>query len=376
MSNIGQNAENAKNELKVFFITSNQKHLDEKLQYTLEKRNGMSNLIKMETIPFRYDNRENFTIKIFSFEIKPSELLPELQDKTTKKYRAKIHLIQKRNYLSDGDFIGYILFKNNKNNFIYDFKFENRNTWLNSQPPVSLNLNLKEQFVYYAKLLKKMKIKIGDDLAKALVLDTENFFFGKEKEFYLDFFLEVFKMCFKERLAKPLLITFKPDKVKIPKKMNKDDYSGLLNLISKNIKIITNNSPGVEKFFYTLLLFFKMHFEKETIPDLLKREEIWQYYSVILIEHYNYFKGINLSDKLLDKLLQSNNFTFDKLLGLSNYIHSFEKMLIFINQNCEIIFKLCKEKKTKIKISDFIIVSENDNFSNIIKELTKLIEYQ
>ena len=39
----------------------------------------------METIPFRYDNRENFIIKIFSFEIKSDELSPGDLDINAKK---------------------------------------------------------------------------------------------------------------------------------------------------------------------------------------------------------------------------------------------------------------------------------------------------
>ena len=360
--------------LKVFFIASNQTNLDDKLQYSIEKRKGIFDLVKEKSITYRYNNRENFTIKIFSFNYNPSELAFDSKDQATQKYKAKINLC-KKNVLKSDNFIGKILFKNNKNNFIYDLKFESNN-WFNSAAPVALYLKHSEQFNYYHLLLKELKIKIDDKLSEALILDTQNFFVGQDKKFYFDFFLDVFKFCFKLKIVRPLLMAFKQEKVMIPDKINVKFYSSLLNLISQKLEIINKNAPKIEKHFFFLLLFFKMHYEKETIKDLLKRKEIWKYILEILIVNSNIFKEIEIPDELLNELLKSNNLTPDKLKNILSYINSLEKMLIFLNNNYDFIFNICKNNKVTINLSNYISLKQKDNFNNIAIELEKLINNQ
>ena len=179
------------NNPSVFFITSNQSYIDNKLEYLIIKTEGMNNLEKRISFPHRYDNRENFTIKIFSFNYIPSKLVNIPKDKKAKtnNYKAKIKLIYKG--LINSEYIGEILFKNNgRNNFIYDFKF-NETEWIKKQPPIALNLNRIEQLKYYGALLKELNVKQGEKLSEDLMIDTQNFIVGQDNLSQIKLFLKI-----------------------------------------------------------------------------------------------------------------------------------------------------------------------------------------
>ena len=57
---------------KVFFITSNQSYLDDKLEYELNK-SGMINLKKVLSKIAKH-NREDFTTSVFTFDIIKEDL--------------------------------------------------------------------------------------------------------------------------------------------------------------------------------------------------------------------------------------------------------------------------------------------------------------
>ena len=338
----------------------------------------MNNLEKRISFPHRYDNRENFTIKIFSFNYIPSKLVNIPKDKKTKtnNYKAKIKLIFKG--IINSEYIGEILFKNNgRNNFIYDFKF-NETEWIKRQPPIALNLNRIEQLKYYGALLKELNVKQGEKLSEDLMLDTQNFIVGPDKKYNMKLYMEVFKMSFKQKIIRPLLTAFKPDKVIFEDNLNKKEYSSILNLIYKNPKRISEIAPKKEKFFYTLLLFYRLHYDKDLIQDILNKEEIWKYLTEILLVYYKCLKELNVPDKLINEILHYNNKMndIDTIFVSLSYIHSFENILLFLNNNSDFILESYKKKKTKIKISDFVSPKEEDNLVNINIELEKLIQFQ
>ena len=65
---------------KVFFITSNQTKLDKNIEYTTQKKNFKNILTKNQ----KYRN-ENFTIRVFSFEIIKNDLKDKDKDIQKKK---------------------------------------------------------------------------------------------------------------------------------------------------------------------------------------------------------------------------------------------------------------------------------------------------
>ena len=102
---------------KVFFIICRLPTLNNELQCSLSKEEGIKNL---QTV-FIDNTEQNKIISVYSFDIIPKEL----KKKETQQKKLKIIINIKYNNIN---YIGTILLKENKNNFIYDFKIEYNNT--------------------------------------------------------------------------------------------------------------------------------------------------------------------------------------------------------------------------------------------------------
>jgi len=152
---------------QVFFITSNQTKLDKNIEYYLSK--GRLKNILTKNMKFK---KENFTIKVFSFEI-IKEYLKDIDIKE-KKYKAKIELKQQYNNINSIKFEGIILFKGNRNNFIYDFEFKEYKGWTASySPPIHIRFTKIEQLKIYIEALNYLKIKQDDKLSYDLIRDSQ-----------------------------------------------------------------------------------------------------------------------------------------------------------------------------------------------------------
>ena len=137
---------------QVFFITSNQTKLDKNIEYSSSKRK--LKIIMKKDMKFR---NEHFIIKVFSFEI----IKEHLKDKDIKekKYKAKIELKHYINKFNSITFEGIILFKENRNNFIYDFEFEKFQSWTGDyDPPIHIRFTKCEQLKIYNEALNLLKI--------------------------------------------------------------------------------------------------------------------------------------------------------------------------------------------------------------------------
>ena len=177
---------------KVFFITSNQSKLDKLVDYKVQEKNGVSNFqnIYQETIKYR---REDFTTSVFSFEILPKELKDKDKDNKTKRYKTKVNL----NYKKD-TFDGLVLFKENKNNFIYDLEFQEKKGWTGSTaPPPAIRFSKIDQLKLFNKVLKKkLKVKQADKINLNLILDSQVYLRGQKFDF--DYYLEILKSCYSQ----------------------------------------------------------------------------------------------------------------------------------------------------------------------------------
>ena len=366
----------------VFFITSNQTFINKDLVYSVVKRDGIYNCKQLLDFPYKYNNRENFTIKIHSFQFIQKNLSNQFIDKKSKKYKAIIELKQ-----GSLTFKAEIQFLTIRNNFIYDLRFS-PNEWFGSQPPISLYLKDIEQFNYYVQLLKEMKLKQDSDLYNDLSLNT-HFNYIIDKKYYLNLYLEIFKNCYKAKSIQSLLLGFKPERVMLPTSFNIKSYSSLLNAIAKDPPKILfrekekekknendKKKKTINKCFFTLLLYFKMHYERKTLEELIKKKENEDYFWEILINYKDYFKDINISDNLLNKMLNNNKLDVKIITAALSYIHSFEKILLFINNNRESISKIYIQNKEFIIISNFVTPKETDDLTNINYQLNEIIKYQ
>ena len=128
---------------KVFFITSNETKLDKLMEYQIPKNRGIINLkAGFNNAEFKKEiiyNNLSFSVYINSFEIEPWNLKKEDQDNKTKKYKIKINLKYDECFSSD------ISFRASKNNFIYDFKFnEYKGFFKVYNPPTQINFSQLE----------------------------------------------------------------------------------------------------------------------------------------------------------------------------------------------------------------------------------------
>ena len=133
---------------KVFFIVSNESNIDNDIQYSLINK-GMTNLKKIIS---KYLNN-NVIVSVYCFEFVSKELEKIVKDKETKKYKALINAKYK-NII----FKGIIFFKEIKNNFIYDFKFE-ENEEIKNFNLMYVELSKIDQLKMYSEVFKNIEGK-------------------------------------------------------------------------------------------------------------------------------------------------------------------------------------------------------------------------
>ena len=181
---------NKRGEYKVFFIASNLSSLDNEIKYSLSNANGMINLTQVLKINEKY-NSKNFTTYVFSFDFIRGKLNENDKDINSNRYKAKI-ILQKNNTIFES-FEGIILFKDNKNNFIYDFKLNGINDWTKKiPPPECINYSKKKQLEKFNEALKALKVKQDHQLYKDLIIDSQCYITGQQT-FFLDFYLQILK---------------------------------------------------------------------------------------------------------------------------------------------------------------------------------------
>ena len=200
---------------RVFFITSNQSILEPNIKYLIKDKfasNLNCNLLKKVMY-----KRENFTIHVFSFEVIKNEL--KEKDPNSKAYKSIVTLKFKND-----NFEGIIYFrekkKQNLNNFIYDLEFkENRGWFRKIIPPSSIQFSKAEQLKLYNNMLEKLKIEKNDPISNTLI--TDSIYLINKQKFYLDFYLEIFRACYRNNEVKILLMMLNLQNVMLPEKMEK-----------------------------------------------------------------------------------------------------------------------------------------------------------
>jgi len=360
-----------KDPLKVFLIVSNQESLNDKIEYYLECDNKVISLDKLFT-KFLKNNKKDFIISIYSSSI--NKLGKNNYDKQNKKYKA-IAILKYNNNI----FKGLFFYKEDKSNFIYDLKFEENDQKIS--PPINLNFTKLEQLKLYSELLKELRIKQGEPLSKALLIDSQLFLKGNNSRYHLDFYLEIFKQCYSKKEIKTILMMFKLNRVILPNEMKVKDYSSILKIIEKKPNIIIkycSQNDNEEKYyiiFYTLLLYFNSNYDSEEASYLLSKKELWKYYIQILPMNYKYFQNITLSEELINEILNQTNLNYEIIKGTLSYLDSFEKILIVINKNIEKIFECLKKEGKKLKMSELVNLKMTDNIK-FSSKIEKILKYQ
>ena len=178
-----------KQPFKVFFIASNQTSLDDKLNYSLKRGdNANFQLVISKIVKYK---REDFSIYVFCFDIITKDLNEFDKDKEKKLYKAIIKLQNKDN-IKNPVFEGKIFFKETQNNFIYDFEFEETESFINTfKPPLAIRFNKTEQLKLFCQAMTKLKIKQTHKPFIDLIMTSQKFLIGQK--FTFDFFLQIMK---------------------------------------------------------------------------------------------------------------------------------------------------------------------------------------
>ena len=369
---------------KVFFITSSYSKGSDKLEYSLQKSKALKNLkagLQGEYLTNKMHSNDKYTISVCSFEIVESEI-NDLKDKDTKTYTAKIILKNEKNY----KFEGLITFRyNNKNLFIYDFKFnEYKNFLKKTPPPASIPFTKNETFGIYMEFLKTLKNlkELKEELFIHLIEESRNLIIFKEN-FQLDFFMSIFKACYSRKEIILLLLGYKLEKTLLPDNFNYKSYSSMLDMIDKKPVIIIQHcikqDPNkIYIKFYTLLFYFRRIFEKDKAEKMIQNTDLYQYFADFLPKYPSFFKNLICGEELIKQMFEkySENLNMDLIKGILSYAGSIENVLNIINKNITNIKNCAYNVKKKIIVSKIVKPNESDNLKNIKDEIDKIIKFE
>ena len=311
---------------------------------------------------------------MYSIEIIPKELKD--RDNHSKRYQAKINL----NY-NNIKYVGFIFFKESRNNFIYDFKLEEEKE-KNINSEIFLSLGKLEQLKIFIEVLKKLKIKQSDPLSLDLVADSQVLLIRKNTTYNLDFYLEILMLCYSIKEVKSLLMMFNLNRVNLPTNLNIKRYSSVLNLIEKKPNILTkffsqkDDKDQYFKKFYELLLYFRVNYEKDKVHDFLRKKELWKYYIEILPKSRKYYFNIEIPDELINEILNQKILSYSIIKETLSYISSNKNALIAININRDSIFEFCSKNGIILNMNDLIHPNELDNLKDIITEIANIINFE
>ena len=276
-----------------------------------------------------------------------------------------------------------LFFKETKNNFIYDFKFEeNKGYYGNTPPPPYIKYPKSAQIKIFNEVLKKLGVKQGEPLYVDLIMDSQCLLVGQK--YNIDLFLEIMKSCYTQKQVKTLLMMFKLERVQLPNgyKIDPKEYSNFLKLIEKKPNIIIKHCSDKDKpekyfkLFYSLLLYFRVNFESNKVQELLFNKELYKYFIEILPSNFKAFPNLEIPQELINQITMQKNLKFSIIEGTLFYLKSFEKILNYINENIDLIYEICIKENKLIKVNDLTGPQSDDDISKIQIEIEKLINYE
>ena len=359
---------------KIFFIISNQSALDSQIEYSIIDNYGLSNLNRL-CYGIMEKNKEIFTVSIYYIDIIPGYLEQIHKDSELEKYEAKIKC--KKNKIIGSDiFYGTISFIKTKNNFIYDFEFKESKGLFNKiiYPPSYIKFSKASQLQIYIQI-KELFLKEDELLFQDLITDSKRFLIEQNIEKYsFDFYLENFLIIYHKKEIKELLKCFDLKKIELSYNLNPKRYSEALNECENDPSIITKYSnKKKDKYyykFYSLLLFFKMNYDKDSFYDILKKEELWKYSIDIIFENLQIFREANIPNEFIIELIKRKYSSLSDIEKIFNLVHSTESLFIIVRNTLPELSKTFSEEK--INIIELVCQQKNDNLEIIFEEIKKI----
>jgi hypothetical protein len=318
---------------------------------------------------------ENYTISVYYIDIIPEYLEKKHKDSELEKYEAKIKY--KKNKIIGSDiFYGTISFIKTKNNFIYDFEFKESKGLFNNiiYPPPYIKFSKASQLQIYIQI-KELFFKEDELLFQDLITDSKSFLIEQNIEKYsFDFYLENFLIIYHLKEIKELLKCFDLKKIELSLNFNPKRYAEVLNECENDPSIIMKYSnKKKDKYyykFYSLLLFFKMIYDKNSFYDLLKKEELWKFSMDIIFENLQIFKDAKIPNEFTIELIKRKYSSFSDVEKIFNLVHSTEDLFIILRNTLSELSKTFSERK--INVFELVSQQNNDNLENILNEIKKI----
>ena len=184
----------------------------------------------------------------------------------------------------------------------------------------------------FREILELLKAKQDDEISIDFIMDSQNSLNVKGINqtiiYDFEFFLEILKQCYSTKEVKILLMRFKLENV-IPNKFDSKNYSSILKLIENKTEILTDYcgpKDNKEKYlilFYTLLLYFRLHYETEEVKKLISKKELWKYFIKILVKENKFFRTLELTNELIKEMLNQTPISYEIISGTLYYLKSF-----------------------------------------------------
>ena len=346
---------------KIYFIYTSRDYIDKNIQLNVEKKKYCQNF-QIESSQETINNKKTYITKLYSVTFDLEKVNEE-------------SLVIQLNYNKNTFQTEPIKFDKLRDNFIFDFKFNEIKSFFKTiYPPESYYIKNATQFNIFNEYLNNNNLK--KSLCKdALIVDSIKQLRGDSISF--EFYLSIFRECYFEKNVKPLLLFFKPDKIRVNNEIDPSKYQTIINLVSKNPKFITKycNENEIEKFtniFYSFILFFNRYFNIESFKDLLLNSQYSNYLIEISFKYPNNYGLLN--EETVSKMYDiiKNNQNFDKLISLSKNI---ENALLFIINHIDQIYEEFESKNKKIQIYTLLKPRKSDHFDKIYEYYKKIQSY-
>ena len=364
----------------VFFIISNKSALENSKKYSIIKSKSFTNFKNI--LKIKDYIKSEFTTYVYYFEINPKYLRDDNKFKNFNYYFATIKMKYFKN-----NFEKNIKLDENTDNFIYDFKFDPKQSKKDTiNIPEYINYQKTEQLQIFYNALKQLNIN-KDYYQKLYKNFIDSSITNCLKFGDFEYYLAVFKLCYPDEEIKLLLMKFNVNSFLInPNKKELINYSSLLSNIEKNIDIITKHCKENEdkkiyiKAFYNILLFYRIYNEKEKVPGLINNKNLIEYFSEIIASNKfygQYIEKLEISNDLIFSILKENNLPFETIKNMINKItknYSTEEFLLFISNNCDAISNSCKKEKILAKL--FPQKRKIGDINKILLYIKKILDYQ
>ena len=212
----------------------------------------------------------------------------------------------------------------------------------------------------YKKYLDSLKSELGDPLSNAFIEDSIEFISDNEKikRYNLEDFLELLIFSYKTNKLKILLQKFNVKKCDLTNDLSPEKYSVILEELVLNPEIYTKycfkteEEKECKKQFFSILLCFKIKYEKDNVKNLINHKELNKYYSEIINENEKLYYVVDKAEEdLIELIMNQRKLSFGIIKKI---IFSFtpEKVIAFINKYYN---------KIKNKINDNLLDYENDD---------------